>query len=212
MNLTKTSRARECDCNWWCCTWEWPLVKSERNPLISRRLGQIKVEKTEEKERMPVLLGTYDHSQEIRERYGILPMGKLQRAETQKSTQGSIDCHGRSWNLMEGVWESVGNLTLIGKYGSTHVTPVEERQVTMGKCGHYVVQLSVRPQNPMETCGRKAERRLWKATEGHGMSRNTLEIPWNAVGTNDRGRMSWKAMEQSCDQCGNSSTATCKIV
>ena len=38
----------------------------------------------------------------------------------------------------------------------------------------------------METYGRKAEGRSWKATEGHGMSRNTLEIPWNAVGTNDR--------------------------
>ena len=51
----------------------------------------------------------------------------------------------------------------------------------------------------METYGRKAEGRSWKATEGYGVSRNILEIPWNAVETNDReveyhGRP-WNVME-----------------
>ena len=44
-----------------------------------------------------------------------------------------MEGHGISWKESG----SVGNLTLIGKYGLTHVTPAEERQVTMGKCGHF---------------------------------------------------------------------------
>ena len=138
---------------------------------------------------MSVPLGTYDHSQEIRERHGTFQIGKPRRAESQKSTQGFIDCHGRSWNLTKGVWESVGNLILIRKYGSNPCDPSRGETGNHGKVWPFWemwFKLSVRPQNPMEPCGGKAEGRLWKATEGHGMSRNTLEIPWNTVGTNDR--------------------------
>ena len=51
----------------------------------------------------------------------------------------------------------------------------------------------------IESHGTLWKERRRKATEGHGMSRNTLEIPWNVVGTNDRevechGRP-WNVME-----------------
>ena len=65
----------------------------------------------------------------------------------------------------------MGNLILIRKYGSNHMTPAEERQVTMGKCGHF------------GKCGLT----FCKATESHGnlwkeSGRKVMEghrRPWN---------------------------------
>ena len=89
---------------------------------------------------------------------------------------------------MEGVWESVGNLTLIGKYGSTHVAPAEERQVTVRKCGHFGKCGSTFCK-AIESHGNLWKESRRKVMEGHRRPWNVKEYfgnPWNTVGTDDR--------------------------